>query len=165
MLTQNYVTDPGNEMTTTTNAPVDEWVPQTESFRSRLKKLYITVLFALLRRVGFEPVVKGRLAAVTTTCVELIEYIARSGAMHELWDRNPRAFKRITRYTEHLARLVVSGIPTQSDQDELFTSVMIAGRLSGALMEVQHLQNRVVALEKQLADVQGNERANIRVVA
>lgn len=124
----------------------------------RLKAAYTVMLFGLLRALGYTPVESGLLNQAVEAAVNLGVYMKVSGAIHSLWDRNPRALKRIERMCDGVASGLVWGMP-EADAQHLRSIIAMASRLSDVLLENQRLQTRVVALEGEHASSLSNRRA------
>lgn len=116
------------------------------------------LVFKAVRRLGFEPTTQRSLNSAVMASIQLSTYIQISGALQNLFHKNPRAFKRILHLTEQIHGALIMDM-SASAVDSVRENVVMASNLSQALLANQRLHSRVVDLERQLEATQGNERA------
>lgn len=113
-----------------------------------IKNVYVLVLVYLVRRIRLEPVSLDRINLALSASLNLNAYIQVSGALHELWDRNPRAIKKIQRLTKVIHGNLIMGM-TDKSVTELTATQEMAISLNKALNEIELLRAQLVALQSE----------------
>ena len=119
--------------------------------REKIKNAYRRLVFALLRDLGYEPVKYTHFTGAIVAAANLATYMEISGAIHELWNRNPRAMKRIMHESDTICDLLMRGV----DGDGISavkTTTRLASALSSALLEKHRLAEALVAAQMALVD-------------